>query len=145
VEKHSTALPARVVRHDAYYGLSLLQFSGGEMKVPQVAQAPGSAVTVTIVERDVAIALTRPMDVSVTNRLPGRIVTVEPLERPYVRVRIDLGGAEIAALVTAESVDRLGLEPGLAVWALIKSVAIGPEAVTDAGGAAPEPRPWPPR
>lgn len=115
------------------------------MKVPQVAQAPGSAVTVTIVERDVAIALTRPMDVSVTNRLPGRIVTVEPLERPYVRVRIDLGGAEIAALVTAESVDRLGLEPGLAVWALIKSVAIGPEAVTDAGGAAPEPRPWPPR
>jgi molybdate transport system ATP-binding protein len=144
VEKHSTALPARVVRHDAYYGLSLLQFSGGEMKVPHVAQVPGSAVTVTIEERDVAIALTRPMDVSVTNRLPGRIVTVEPLERPYVRVTIDLGGAEIAALVTAESVDRLGLEPGLSVWAMIKSVAIGPEAVTDAGGA-PEPRPWPPR
>lgn len=143
MEKHSTALPARVVRHDAYYGLSLLQFSGGEMKVPQVGQAPGTAVTVTIEERDVAIALTRPMDVSVINRLPGRVVEVTPLGKPYVRVAIDLGGATIAALVTAESIDRLGIEVGLAVWAMIKSVAIGPEAVTDA--EAPEPRPWPPR
>lgn len=143
MEKHRVGLPARVIRHDGYYGLSLLQFSGGEMKVPQVGQAPGSAVTVMIEERDVAIALTRPMDVSVTNRLPGRIVAVTALEKPYVRVRIDVGGAEIAALVTAESVDRLGLEVDLAVWALIKSVAIGPEAVSDAG--LPEPRPWPPR
>lgn len=140
MEKHKTGLPARVLRHDAYYGLSLLQFAGGEMKVPQVGQAPGSAVTVTIEERDVAIALTRPMDVSVTNRLPGRIVAVTVLDRPYVRVMIDVGGAEIAALVTAESVDRLGLEVGLAVWALVKSVAIDPTAVSD----APEPRPWPP-
>lgn len=141
MEKYSSALMARVLRHDAVYGLSVLHFSGGEMKVPQVAQPLGTAVRVTIEDRDVAIALTRPMDVSVTNRLPGRVTAIAPLQKPYVRVSIDLGGADIAALVTAESVDRLGLEPGLSVWALVKSVAIGPEAVST---AAPEPRPWPP-
>ena len=67
----------------------------------------------------------------------GVEVVVDRMSAPY------LGGATIAALVTGESIDRLGIEVGLAVWAMIKSVAIGPEAVTDA--EAPEPRPWPPR
>jgi molybdate transport system ATP-binding protein len=141
VEKHGSSLPARVLRHDPHYGLTILHFSGGEMKVPGVALAEGTAVAVRIEERDVAIALSRPMDVSVTNRLPGRIVDVLALDKPFVRVAIDLGGAVIAALVTAESVDRLGLEPGLNVWAMIKTVAIGRDAVAE----APTPRPWPAR
>jgi molybdate transport system ATP-binding protein len=141
MEKCSAAIPARVLRHDTHYGLTVLQFSGGEMKIPGIDEALGTGVSVAIEERDVAIALSRPMDVSITNRLPGSILAIEPLDRPYVRVRIDLGGVVIASLVTSESVDRLGLEVGLGVWAMIKSVAIGREAVRPED--LPPLRPWP--
>jgi molybdate transport system ATP-binding protein len=89
----------------------------------------------------VSIALSRPMDVSIQNRLPGTIVAVEPLSLPYVRVTFDLGSVTLFALVTLESVERLALEPGLRAWAMIKAVAIGPDAVRRA--PAPKPRCWP--
>ena len=62
--------------------------------------------------------LSRPMDVSITNRLPGTIVAIEPLALPYVRVTIDLGSTRLESLVTTESVERLGLEKGLRAWAM---------------------------
>ena len=81
----------------------------GELRVPIVAAPVDSGVKVTIYARDVSIALSRPMDVSITNRLPGTIVAIEPLALPYVRVTLTL----LYALVTTESVERLGLELGL--------------------------------
>jgi molybdate transport system ATP-binding protein len=89
----------------------------------------------------VSIALSRPMDVSITNRLPGTIVAIEPLALPYVRVTLNLGATLLDALVTTESVERLGLELGLRAWAMIKSVAIGKDAVE--AQRLPQPRRWP--
>jgi molybdate transport system ATP-binding protein len=76
----TTTLGARVLRHDEVYGLSTLYSGDGELRVPLVAV--NSGVTVTIYARDVSIALSRPMDVSITNRLPGTIVAIEPLPLP---------------------------------------------------------------
>ncbi len=135
----SATLPASVVRHDPGYGLSTLFIGDGELRTPLVEAPVDSSVLVTVEARDVSIALSRPMDVSITNRLPGRIVEILPLTLPYVRVTFDLGSASLFALVTLESVERLALEPGLRAWAMIKSVAIGPQAVRP----APKPRRWP--
>jgi molybdopterin-binding protein len=74
-------------------------------------------------------------------RLPGTIVAIEPLALPYVRVTFDLGSTRLDALVTTESVERLGLEIGLRAWAMIKTVAIGKDAVEP--DHLPEPRSWP--
>jgi len=137
----ATTLVARVVRHDPEQGLSTLYFGDGELRVPMVGAAVDSGVKVTIFARDVSIALSRPMDVSITNRLPGSIVAIEPLALPYVRVAFNLGTTELDALVTTESVERLGLELGLSAWAMIKSVAIGKDAVEALD--LPEPRRWP--
>ena len=137
----STTLQARVLRHDARYGLSTLFFGDGELRVPIVAAPIDSGVSVIIDARDVSIALSRPMDVSITNRFPGEIVGMEALELPYVRVTFDLGSNRLHALVTTESVERLALEPGLAAWAMIKTVAIADVAVQTA--ALPTPRRWP--
>ncbi len=136
-----TTLHAKVLRHDAAYGLSTLFFGDGELRVPLVNVPVGCGVRVTIDARDVSIALSRPMDVSITNRLPGTIVAVEPLALPYVRVTFDLGSTRLDALVTTESVERLGLELGLRAWAMIKTVAIGKDAVQAAD--IPSPRRWP--
>lgn len=137
----ATTLLARVLRHDARYGLSTLFFANGELRVPMVDAPVDSGVTVTIEARDVSIALSRPMDVSITNRLPGRIVEILPLDLPYVRVTFDLGSVNLHALVTTESVERLALEEGLLAWAMIKSVAIEADAVGPS--ELPRPRRWP--
>lgn len=137
----ATRLAARVIRHDARHGLSTLFFGDGELRVPLVDAPVDSGVFVDIDARDVAVALSRPMDVSITNRLPGAIVAIEPLDLPYVRVTFDLGSTRLDALVTSESVERLALEPGLRAWAMIKTVAIADVAVQ--GSALPTPRRWP--
>ena len=137
----ATRLDARVLRHDARYGLSTLFIGDGELRVPMVSAPVDSGVSVIIDARDVSIALARPMDVSITNRLPGAIVEVEPLDLPYVRVTFDLGANRLHALVTSESVERLALEPGLRAWAMIKTVAIAD--VAPQPSAVPEPRRWP--
>lgn len=139
----ATVLEARVHRHDPAVGLSTLQFADGELRVPLVEAAVGSPVAVAIDPRDVAVALSRPMDVSITNRLPGRIVEVEHLPAPHARIVFDLGSTRLAALVTWESVDRLALEPGLKAWAMIKTVAIGQDSIR--ADEMPTERPWPPR
>ncbi len=136
-----TTLNARVLRHDADYGLSTLYFGDGELRVPQVDAPVGAGLCIIVDARDVSIALSRPMDVSITNRLPGTIVEVTPLQLPYVRVTFDLGSTLLHALVTTESVERLALEPGLRAWAMIKTVAIGEGSVLPA--QIPLPRRWP--
>src|SRR5260364_482740 len=90
----STTVPARVLRHDPKYGMSTLFFADGELRVPMVDAAIDSGVSVIIESRDVSIALSRPMYVSITNRLPGRIEAILPLDPPYVRVTFDLGATK---------------------------------------------------
>jgi molybdate transport system ATP-binding protein len=120
----STILHARVLRHDPEAGLTTLYFDDGELRVPRIDAPPDTGVAVEIDASDVAIALTRPMDVSITNRLPGVIVDVERLAAPFARATFALGAARIHALVTWESMDRLALEPNLRAWIMIKTVAI---------------------
>jgi len=136
-----TTLSARILRHDLGYGLSVLAFADGELRVPVIDRAVGDGVLIDIDARDVSIALSRPMDISITNRLPGTLTALEPLTLPYVRLTVSLGQTDLAALVTAESVARLGLETDVRVWAMIKSVAIG-NTVTNSSDL-PVLRPWP--
>jgi molybdate transport system ATP-binding protein len=137
--KLSTILHARVLQHHPEAGLTTLFFESGELRVPGIDAAPGSGVAVEIDASDVAISLSRPMDVSITNRLPGRIAEVEYLGAPYARVTFDLGACQLHSLVTWESVERLGLEPGLRAWAMVKTVAISKIDINP--DKLPQPRP----
>jgi molybdate transport system ATP-binding protein len=136
-----TALVARVLQHDHELALTTLFFEDGELRVPLINHAVGSGVTVRIDARDVSIALSRPMDVSITNRLPGEIAELAYLEPPYVRATFDLGKTRLHALITSESVQRLALAPGLRAWVMIKAVAIAGRMLKS--DRAPRPRPWP--
>ncbi|WP_400769460.1 TOBE domain-containing protein [Methylosinus sporium] len=133
--------PARVLRHDPDIGLSTLLFAGGELRVPLVDAVVGTAIEVEIDARDVSIALSRPMDVSILNRLPGAIVELDFLPPPFTRARLSLGGAHVDALITHESVERLALVEGLSAWAMIKTVAVSGRTLDP--DEAPLPRQWP--
>jgi len=137
----ATTLAARVLRHDPELALTTLFFGDGELRVPQVPLPVDAGVKVRIDARDVSIALSRPMDVSITNRLPGEIAEIEILKPPYVRATVALGGTRLHALVTRESVARLALVPGLKAWAMIKAVAISGRLLKP--DLAPRPRAWP--
>ena len=130
-------LACNVLLHDAAFALSTLTFVGGQLRVPQVDLPVGSALRVRIRARDVAIALSPPVDVSISNQLPGTLVSMTVREGPYVDAAIDIGGQTIRALITKESADRLRLAPGRQVWALIKSVSFDGRSVGFKRRAAP--------
>ncbi|WP_328672003.1 TOBE domain-containing protein [Streptomyces sp. NBC_00328] len=64
------------------------------------------------------------MSLSIRNQLPGTVTSVTPGEvMATVKVRLD-AGQEITAAVTLEAVQELGLAPGSAVRALVKSTEV---------------------
>jgi molybdate transport system ATP-binding protein len=133
--------PARLLRHDREMGLSTLLFAGGELRVPQVDAEIGAVLEVEIDASDVSIALSRPMDVTILNRLPGEIIGLARFAPPFVVASVSLGRASLYALITRESIERLALVEGLRVWAMIKAVAISGRTLDP--DSAPYPRHWP--
>jgi molybdate transport system ATP-binding protein len=136
-----TAVTARILRHDPQLAMTTVLFEDGELRLPLVDLPLGASVMVRIDARDVSIALSRPMDVSITNRLPGEIAELEFMTPPYVRATFDLGKTRLHSLITRESVERLALVPGLKAWAMIKAAAISGRPLKQ--DRAPQPRPWP--
>ncbi|CAA0097256.1 Vitamin B12 import ATP-binding protein BtuD [Starkeya nomas] len=132
-----TLLECVVSRHDADYALSSLAFAGGELRVPQVDLPVGARVRARVRARDVAIALARPQDVSVSNLLAATVEEVRLQEGPYADVALAVGPGRLASMVTRESVERLGLRPGMPVWAMIKTVAVDSRSPDFGGPATP--------
>lgn len=60
---------------------------------------------------------------SARNRLPGRITEVVKGEAA-ARVTVQVGDNNMVALITRESADELGLEPGKEVTALVKATDV---------------------
>ena len=73
---------------------------------------------------------------SMRNQWPCVVLRLEVLG-PIVRVHLALGSAALAARITRESAELLGLQPGLAVQALCKATAVRVERATKAAVSAP--------
>ena len=119
-----TIIDCTVTAHDPEFGLSTVAFADGELRVPLVGRTVGAPARARIRSRDVSLSLSRPIDVSVTNRLAGTIARITREEGPFADVEVSLASGRIHALVTQESVQRLALEPGMTVWAMIKAVTV---------------------
>ncbi|MCX7363309.1 MAG: molybdenum ABC transporter ATP-binding protein [Alphaproteobacteria bacterium] len=115
-------LDAVVARHDTDFGLSILTSPAGELQVPLLATAVGSSVRAYIRSRDVMLSLKPPEGISALNVLAGRIVEIAP-SGAQADARLDCNGAMLVARLTTKSVQRLGLAPGLPVYAVVKSVS----------------------
>jgi molybdate transport system ATP-binding protein len=127
-------LATRVAGHDRAFGLTILAAAAGELRVPALDLPVGAALRVRIRARDVMIALTPPEGLSALNVLPGTVVEISAGDGPIVQMRLDCGGDALVARLTRRSVETLGLTPGRAVHAVIKSIAFDHHAFA---GAAP--------
>ena len=121
-------LDARVSPRDAGEGLSVLVFGGGELIVPKLMRASGAGVRVRIRAEDVMLALEEPHGISANNVLPATVHGVRFSDAVHADVQLLCGETPLLARITRASASRLGLKPGLAVFAIVKSVTIDPQS-----------------
>lgn len=114
--------------HDASGGVTRLTGAAGRLVVPHLDRPVGSPVRVRLPARDVLVATQMPVGLSARNVLPGRITALSPFGEA-VMVEIACGEVSVAARLTRASARDLGLVPGLAVYAIVKSVALDPAGV----------------
>ncbi|MAS93167.1 MAG: molybdenum ABC transporter ATP-binding protein [Verrucomicrobiales bacterium] len=121
-----TLIEAKVSSVDEEFALSQFSFPGGQLTVPGVDRSTGDTARILIESQDVSIALTASEDSSILNILPATVKSVAITESNKARVTLDIGSTILRAQVTRKSVKKLGLSPGLSVFAQIKSVALFP-------------------
>lgn len=82
-------------------------------------------VRIRVLARDVSLALSDPKDLSIVNHLQVTISELIPQGEHRVLARLQLqDGQYLFAELTQHSAQRLNLQPGLGVFALIKSVVL---------------------
>lgn len=108
-------------------GLRSLDYGGGRLLVPDFPGTTGRKTRIAIHSRDVMLATGDAADwagrLSALNVIPARVAGIE-LRDTAARVVLDCAGTRLVARITARSAQALGLEPGGACLALIKSVAL---------------------
>jgi molybdate transport system ATP-binding protein len=132
-------LGCTVLDHDAARGLTRLGFVGGTLVVPLRDEPPGTRLRLRLRARDVAVATRAPEGLSINNALPCTLTEIVPAGVPHEAfLRLDLGGSVILARVLQDTVLRLGLTPGMPLFALVKAVvfdhAAAPAMARGAGG-----------
>lgn len=115
---------ARIREHDADYGLTQLEIEAGSITVGKLSAAVGSEVRVRIRAQDVLLATTAPQGLSANTILPGRVEAVSEHMGPLVDVRVQCGATRLIARVTVKSAERLNLQPGSEVFAIIKTATL---------------------
>jgi molybdate transport system ATP-binding protein len=114
-------LPVEVVdQTHVLYGTHLL-------RIPPCDRSPKTKIFIGIRANDIILSRSHPAGLSIRNALPGRILDIAEAEGRRL-VYVDTG-KRIAAEVTQEAIDDLGLKPGDSVICLIKthSIRVGPD------------------
>jgi molybdate transport system ATP-binding protein len=116
-------LLGQVAAQDEARGVTRVAVGATEFLLSHIDLPPTHPVRLRVLARDVAIATRRPEGLSVQNVLSCRLTAL--VDRPNGRclLQLDLGGAPLLALLTADSARRLHLQAGQDVFALVKSVA----------------------
>lgn len=123
-DEAATVLEAVVKAHDREFHLAQLEFSGGQLSVPEEHLPAGTAVRVRIIARDVSLSLEQHHNTSILNIFPARIVEISDDRPAQSTIKLDAAGSLLLARITRRSVHALGLRPGMQVYAQVKSVAL---------------------
>ena len=117
-------IEAVIAAHEADE-LTRLEFPGGQIFVAQRSEAIGTRLRCRIHARDVSLTLSPQTRSSILNCVNARVIELAPTDTPgQMLVRLDVAGQALLARITRRSVSNLGISPGLALHAQIKSVAL---------------------
>jgi molybdate transport system ATP-binding protein len=117
-------IDGEVLGEDAASGMSRVRVGNGELKVQACGMAAGATVRVQLLARDIIVSTQMPQHLSVRNNLRGFITAVSGDDAHTDLIAIDIGGTDVLARVTKAATRELALRPGMAAWALVKSVSL---------------------
>ncbi|MFD2438225.1 molybdenum ABC transporter ATP-binding protein [Modicisalibacter luteus] len=121
-----SVIVASVAEHEPDYALTHLTLDDGQtLTVPSLDAGPGERLRLHIPVRDVALALSEPSGISYRNRLHATIERVGPRNdaRTSIELSLNVSGQTLRTRLTRKAFDEMGLEEGMPVVALIRSVA----------------------
>jgi molybdate transport system ATP-binding protein len=120
-----SVIDCRVAGFDSKFVVTRLQHPAGAIVVAGEVGPDGKAVRVLIRATDVALARTRPSDLSIRTILSGGVAAIQSEDGPTAIVEIALdGGGQLSASVTRLALSELEVTPGTRICALVKAVAI---------------------
>jgi molybdate transport system ATP-binding protein len=108
---------------DASEGLADVRLGHGTLRVSLENVAVGAPVRVQLLARDVLLAIQKPQGLSVRNELQGVVAELMPDDYDGVLIKVDIGGDVVLSRITRAAAAALNLQPGSAVWALVKAVS----------------------
>lgn len=124
-EDAGVVIEATVAEHDHAWHLARVEFPGGSLWIGESELPHSQRVRVRVLARDVSIATHRVEDSSIQNTLAARVVELADDTHPaHALLRLDVGGVPLLARLTRRAAATLRLEPGKAVWAQVKAVAL---------------------
>jgi molybdate transport system ATP-binding protein len=129
-EDTGVLLHGQVLAQDTRWQLAQVGFPGGALWLRDAGIAPGAAVRLRVLARDVSIARVQPQATSVQNLLPCVVAAVQadPHHGSQVLVRLDCtnatGHSALLSRITARAAHELSLAPGVAAWAQVKAAAL---------------------
>eukprot|EP00913_Durusdinium_trenchii_P004178 g3870.t1 len=119
-----SVLAGTVTMFDEDSRLAMVQLRGFSVLVPDLHQIVGSTVRIFIPERDVIVAAEQPRRLSALNIIGGDVDAVEDAGNGAVRVSMRCGGEILSARITRLSADRLQLQQGVPIFAVLKTIAL---------------------
>ncbi len=111
---------------DPASGLTSIVCNDTILRVPYANLPAGRKVQVHVSAKDVLLSLSEPADISALNILKGTIVRFGPVDDGMIEVQLLCGASPLLARITDFSRKRLNLSEGMAVYAIVKSVAFDP-------------------
>ncbi|MCK5444733.1 MAG: TOBE domain-containing protein, partial [Rhodospirillaceae bacterium] len=128
-------LNATVLETNAANGLSTLSVSGHTLWVPQIDLQANAPLRIRIRARDVALALSAPIDTSILNMLPATVREIAAHDGPHCELALEITPTAPHALttetpeiliarITRRSLEQMNLKVGTALYAMMKAVAI---------------------
>ncbi|MFQ5610473.1 MAG: molybdenum ABC transporter ATP-binding protein, partial [Woeseiaceae bacterium] len=123
-EEACTVIRASVSDYDQAYDLTRVAISGGEMVLAGRYETNRDRVRVRVRANDVSLCLTQPRDSTILNVLPAVVEEIATRDSAQAMIRLAVGSDKVLARITRRSAQALALQPGIEVFAQIKSVAV---------------------
>lgn len=128
-EDVGVVLDAEIGAVDSDWHLARVDFAGGSLWTRDHSIAPGKAVRVRVLARDVSLATSKTEHSSIQNTLYGTVDAIVGDTHPglqLVRVKVSQGAVDnyLIARLTRRSAAALGINVGQAIYAQVKSVAL---------------------
>ena len=115
-------MEAEVLDYDASFDLTRVKISDNQLYIPGHIGSPNCKLRLHILASDVSLCKTCPQDSSILNIVPVTIDTIESGD--FAKINLVAGKDKLIAHISRRSCTTLGLEPGLHLYAQLKSIAI---------------------